>query len=61
MDVMLLRIWARISRKANWQTSAAGIESMYAPPKTLKATREAIRDLAVNVNQAVEPREDHSK
>jgi len=44
-----------------WQTSTDGIESMDSPPKTLKATLQAIRDLATNaLNRIAEPQEEHA-
>jgi hypothetical protein len=42
----------------DWQTTATGIEFMDSPPKTLKATLEAIRDMAADApNQVAESQE----
>src|SRR5215813_5156671 len=47
--------------EANRQASAAGIKFMESPPKTLKASLEAIREIARNaLNQMGESQHEHS-
>jgi hypothetical protein len=60
MKTALLRLWTRIITQTDRQTSTVGTEFME-PPKPLRGTLEAIRDLATNaLNQMAESEREYS-